>query len=155
MKASRLAALPCPLCRGSLEPIKSRHGLVWVCRTCRAGAATVPILRAVAPRAFVNGLWQAALHHGRRSRMVCPSCARPFTEFAGEAVSRQLKVCVRCFWVWLSASGSLSDGVLPSPHRPRRAALPAPAPSPVKARQALGSLTAGVLGRALAHDPDD
>jgi hypothetical protein len=96
--------LLCPLCRESLEPAKGRHGLVWVCRACRAGAATLPILRQVASRTFVNQLWQAALHHGRPSAVVCPACTQPFTEFAGASaiVNPQLKVCVRCFWVWFS-----------------------------------------------------
>ena len=126
--------LPCPLCRGFLEPTTGRHGLVWLCRACRAGAATLPILRQVAPRAFVNRLWQAALHNGRTSALVCPSCAQPFTEFvgAGAAVDLRLVVCVRCFWVWLGPKelSSLS------------AAAPAAA---VDARHILGSLAAGVL----------
>ncbi|HKA55301.1 MAG TPA: hypothetical protein VKJ47_16730 [Candidatus Binatia bacterium] len=96
--------LRCPLCRKTLEPTTGRHGLVWVCRVCRAGAATLPILRQVASRTFVNQLWQAALHHGRTSTVMCPACAQPFTEFAGASagVNAQLKVCVRCFWVWLN-----------------------------------------------------
>jgi hypothetical protein len=48
--------LPCPLCRKALEPATGWHGLVWVCRACRAGAATLPILHQVAPRPLVNQL---------------------------------------------------------------------------------------------------
>ncbi len=101
--------LPCPLCRAFLEPIKRRYGLVWVCRTCRAGAVTLPILRQVTAGPFVNHLWQTALHDGRPSAVVCPACTQPFTEFRGAsaAVNAQLKVCVRCFWVWL-CPGALS-----------------------------------------------
>src|SRR5215510_7065905 len=113
-----MQALPCPLCRESLEPTTRRHGLVWVCRACRAGAVTLPILRQVASRPFVNQLWQAARHHGRPSTVVCPACTQPFTEFRGAsaAVTSQLKVCVRCFWVWLrpGALSSLSS-VAPLP----------------------------------------
>ena len=100
---TRLTALSCPLCHGPLEPYYGPHGVVWLCGACRAGAATVPVLRQIAPDAFVNHLWQAALHEGRRSRLICPSCDRPFTEFVGTgiAVSPRLEVCVRCFWVWL------------------------------------------------------
>jgi hypothetical protein len=96
--------LPCPLCNKFLEPAKGRHGLVWVCRACRAGAATLPILRQVASPTFVIQLWQAALHHGRPSAVICPACTQPFIEVAGASaiVNPQLKVCVRCFWVWLS-----------------------------------------------------
>jgi ribosomal protein L37AE/L43A len=157
-EVARGEPLPCPSCRGSLEPTKGRHGLVWLCRSCHAGAATLPILRQVAPRAFVNHLWQAALHDGRRSPLVCPSCARPFTKFAraGAAVGAQIEVCVRCFWVWLSPSAlsSLSAGVTPPPaldhvrELPRRAAPPEPDTAAAEARHVLGSLAAGVLRRA-------
>ena len=115
-----MESLPCPLCRESLEPTQSHHGLVWVCRACRAGAVTLPILRQVASRPFVNQLWQAALHHGRPSTVVCPACRLPFTEFMGmsAAVNPQLKVCVRCFWVWLYPGAlstlSAADLLLPA-----------------------------------------
>lgn len=69
-----MESLPCPLCRECLAPIRRRHGLVWVCRGCRAGAVTLPILRQVAPQPFVNQLWQAALHNGRTARVMCPGC---------------------------------------------------------------------------------
>jgi hypothetical protein len=99
-----MESLPCPRCRRSLEPTRGRHGLVWVCRACRAGAVTLPILRQVAPRPWVTQLWQAARHHGRPSAVVCPACTQPFTEVVGAriATTLQLQVCVRCFWVWLS-----------------------------------------------------
>jgi Zn-finger nucleic acid-binding protein len=46
----------------------------------------------------------SALHHGRPSAVMCPACTQPFTEVVGAsaAVTLQLKVCTRCFWVWLS-----------------------------------------------------
>src|SRR5690349_22382981 len=91
--------LPCPLCASVLEAASGPHGLVWVCRPCRAGAATLPVLRRVAPRGFVNRVWQTALHGGRDSILVCPSCAMPFTEIAD--AGGELQVCTRCFWVWV------------------------------------------------------
>ena len=154
-----LERLPCPLCKRSLEPTKGRHGLVWLCRTCRAGAATLPILRQVAPRDFVNHLWQAALHNGCPSALVCPSCARPFTRFLKPrgVAQPQLEVCVGCFWVWLgseSFSSHVSAGELPPPLDQtralvRRVALPPSPSAAVEARQALGSLAARVIRRVL------
>jgi len=95
--------LRCPVCHGGLEPTSTRHGLLWLCQACRAGAATVPILRRLAPRAFVDRLWQTALHDAPRSRLCCPSCAQPFTELVGpdSVAAIRLEVCVRCFWVWI------------------------------------------------------
>jgi len=150
--------LPCPLCREPLEAIKRQHGLVWICRTCRAGAVTLPILRQVAPRPFVNQLWQTALHNGRTSTVVCPACAQPFTEFRGASaeVNSQLKVCVRCFWVWLRPGvlSSLSTEDLPPlelgvGRTLAQGAARKEATTPTEARHALSSLAAGVLRRVL------
>jgi hypothetical protein len=154
-KLSRLEQLPCPLCGGYLERAKGRHGLVWLCRVCRAGAVTLPILRQVAPRAFVNELWQAALHDGRDSRLVCPACTRPFTEFEGTraAGNPQIKVCVRCFWVWFSPTllasvaevGMERTALDRAPKLISGAVARKPTAAGAEARRVLGSLGAGVL----------
>jgi Zn-finger nucleic acid-binding protein len=96
----------CPSCRSELAPTAGRHGIVWLCATCRGGAATLPILRQVAPRDFVNQLWQAALQNGRPSSQLCPSCTQPFTTFekSRARVEPHLEVCTRCYWVWLSSA---------------------------------------------------
>ena len=128
--AISLEDLPCPRCGDVLERGAGRQGLVWICRTCFGGAVTLPILRKVAPRPFVNQLWQTALHHGRRSSLFCPACTHPFTEVASGGVAR-IRACIRCYWVWLdcealdavTALGS-STTALPPPRRelppPRR-----------------------------------
>lgn len=150
--------LPCPLCGEHLEPTKRRHGLVWVCHTCRAGAVTLPILRQAAPQTFINQLWQTALHHGRPSRVRCPACRLPFTEFRGATatVNSQLKVCVRCFWVWLRP-GALSSSATADSLPPTFAQAPALISeatreediSASEACQTLSTLAAGVLRRLL------
>jgi hypothetical protein len=96
----------------------------------------------VAPRGFVNHLWQAALHDARSSRTACPACGRPFTEFRGAGLGRQLKVCVGCFWVWVGpqAVESLPEG---------RAPMLLEGPAPAEAGRVLGSLAAGVVRRVL------
>ena len=148
--------LPCPRCGKDLEPTKRPHGTVWVCCRCRAGAVTLPILRQVAPRSFVNHLWQAALHNGRSSKLGCPACRQPFTEFRGAnaAVNSQLKVCVRCFWVWLCPGPLLSSKAEePSPpalrisqaHKQGTAREEATAAA--DAGHVLSALAAGVLRR--------
>ena len=148
---SSLDALPCPLCKRPLQPTQGRHGLVWLCRMCRAGAATLPILRQIAPREFVNHLWQAALHDGRPSALICPSCAQPFTTFAKGRVAMRpkLEVCVRCFWVWLGpqALESLSAETPPplALDQPRALVRREAPRKPAEARRVLGSLTARVL----------
>ena len=119
---SCLEALPCPLCGGALERGQARHGLVWLCRDCRAGAVTLPILRQIAPRPFVNQLWQAALHASRPSALPCPACGWPLRELANG--DPRIKACVRCFWVWLDseriaalANVAVAPRQLPPPRR--------------------------------------
>jgi hypothetical protein len=124
---------------------------------------TLPILRLVAPRTFVNQLWQAALHDGCDSRLVCPACTRPFTEFGGARGARnpQIKVCVRCFWVWFSPS-LLASVAEVDPDRRAIAAAPkliagagarTPAAAGADARRVLGSLGAGLLIGAIKKPP--
>lgn len=111
--------MPCPLCGEPLEAGRSRHGLVWLCHGCRAGAAALPVLQKVATSAFVTGIWQAALHGGgRRSRHLCPSCALPFTTLAGSGM--RIDVCIRCYWVWLGprALAAMGKPALPAPQPP-------------------------------------
>jgi Zn-finger nucleic acid-binding protein len=118
---SCLEALPCPLCGESLERGAGRQGLVWICRTCRGGAVTLPILRKFAPKPFVNHLWQTALRHGHPSALVCPACMHRFTEVTA-GTTPQIKACVRCYWVWLDCDvlDSLTTVATPT------AALPPP-----------------------------
>lgn len=96
-------AMPCPLCSGPLESSRAPQGTVWICRSCAAGATTLGVIRKVAPRAFINHLWQAARSHGQESSCACPSCTQPLLEFDARdvAVEPTLKVCCRCFLVWL------------------------------------------------------
>jgi Zn-finger nucleic acid-binding protein len=107
----------CPSCGSDLEPTRTIRGTVWLCGACRSGAATIPILRQVAPREFVNHVWQAALRNGRRSQLRCPSCGQAFTGFSGSqaVVEPELEVCTRCFWVWLSAQSLKHLGQLKEP----------------------------------------
>lgn len=123
---ANLEALPCPLCGDSLERGAGRQGLVWICRSCRGGAVTLPILRRFAPRPFVNSLWQTAIRRGRLSRLMCPACTQPFTEVTA-GVTPGIRACIRCYWVWLDCDVLDSLATLGRPAEalppPRRAAL--------------------------------
>lgn len=111
--------MPCPSCHAELEAMSSKRGIVWLCRSCHAGAATLPILRQVAPRGFVNQLWQAARLEGQASSRICPSCTQPFTTLRGSpaGITPHLEVCTRCHWVWLSRSSLASLTRLRDPDR--------------------------------------
>src|SRR5262245_66460746 len=93
----------CPICAGPLTSQPGRHGIVWVCGACVAGATTLGVLRHVAPKAFINHLWQAARLHGSLSTKACPSCTQPLLELRPPQVviEPRLEVCCRCFLIWM------------------------------------------------------
>jgi hypothetical protein len=143
-RADALREMPCPLCGETLELASGRHGLVFICRGCRAGAAALPVLRHVAPATLVDRLWQAALHGGgRRSARRCPSCGGRFTTLV--ARDARVDVCVTCLWVWLGPGGLASLGS-PSTRRALPPALPRAGDVPLlEAPRALGTLAARVI----------
>lgn len=122
-----LDSMECPLCREPLERGAGSQGLVWLCQSCHGGAVTLPILRRHAPRAFVNALWQSALHHGRCSSLYCPACSQPFTEVAS-TYGGQIRVCIRCYWVWLDSEvlEALASMTVPATLANESASLPPP-----------------------------
>jgi hypothetical protein len=91
----------CPSCSSELRPRGSAHGIVWICDACGTAAATLPVLRRAAPRAFAQHLWQAALAHGKPGAQRCPSCTQPLLDFAGSpvTVAPVVSLCCRCYFV--------------------------------------------------------
>jgi hypothetical protein len=93
----------CACCSQPLEYRRTTHGIVWVCPPCLAGATTLGVIRSVAPREFVNHLWQAARRASTASAKRCPSCTQPLTDLSGAVAELRpsLEVCCRCFLIWL------------------------------------------------------
>lgn len=93
----------CASCSGELRAQRTDHGLVWLCGSCVAGATTLGVIRKVAPKDFVNHLWQAGYAHDRPSAQRCPSCTQPLLELDGARVelSPSMLLCCRCYLVWL------------------------------------------------------
>ena len=120
MYARGVDAMLCAACSTALRPRGTPYGVVWVCARCGAGAATVPVIRRVVPRGFVQHLWQAARLHGRPSAQRCPSCTQPLSTFDGSPVevSPVVSVCCHCFFVVLERSALVGGG----PFAPRRIA---------------------------------
>jgi hypothetical protein len=91
----------CPLCWEPLSPRRSRFGQVRVCARCMGGTTTLPVLKRVAPREFIQHLWQAAQRSGRSSFKSCPSCRQPLLSLGPEVeIEPEFDVCVRCYVVW-------------------------------------------------------
>ena len=91
----------CPLCADALTPRPSRFGQVRVCIPCLGGTTTLSVLKRVAPREFVNHLWQSAHRSGRPSVKSCPSCTQPLLRLGPEVeIEPEFDVCIRCHVVW-------------------------------------------------------
>ncbi len=91
----------CPLCGEPLTPTRSRFGLVRVCAACVGGTTTLSVLKRVAPKEFINHLWQAAHGSGRPSVKKCPSCRQPLLRLGpGVEIEPEIDVCIRCYVVW-------------------------------------------------------
>jgi hypothetical protein len=121
-----LDPMRCATCGGPLVSEPGRHGIVWVCGTCVAGATTIGVLRHVAPKAFINHLWQAARLHGSLSRKICPSCTQPLIELRPPQVEIEpaLEVCCRCFLIWMEKPALTALAAVPQ--RPRLLGAGAP-----------------------------
>lgn len=130
MASDPLDPMLCALCRGPLVGQPGRHGIVWVCGSCVAGATTLGVLRHVAPKAFINHLWQAARLHGSRSAKACPSCTQPLVELRPPQVEIEpaLEVCCRCFLIWMERPTLAALRV----ETPRNLALAARAGNPAR-----------------------
>jgi hypothetical protein len=104
----------CAACSAALAPRRTAYGVVWVCARCGTGAATVPVIRKVVPRGFLQHLWQAARLHGRPSTQRCPSCTQPLSTFDGSPVevSPVVSICCHCFFVVLERSALVVGGPL-------------------------------------------
>jgi hypothetical protein len=115
--AKPLDPMRCATCSGPLVSQPGRHGIVWVCGACVAGATTVGVLRHVAPKAFINHLWQAARLHGSLSAKACPSCTQPLLELRPPQVviEPRLEVCCRCFLIWMERPTLLALRMPPPP----------------------------------------
>lgn len=116
--------LPCAGCAQPLEPQTTEQGTVWICRACVAGAATLGVIRKVAPREFINHIWQAARAFGRESELPCPSCTQPLLTFHPDevSVSPKLEICCRCFFLWLDREALASLGLTQRGRSPLREA---------------------------------
>jgi hypothetical protein len=142
-----LDPMRCPTCAGPLVSQPGRHGIVWVCGACVAGATTLGVLRHVAPKAFINHLWQAARLHGSLSAKACPSCTQPLLELRPPQVviEPRLEVCCRCFLIWMERPTLETLRVQPG----RPPALGTGAGTPREAQDGQRALLGGAAGAIL------
>lgn len=77
--------------------------MLLACETCFAGATTLSVLKRVAPREFINHLWQAGRKVGKPSGKACPSCTQPLVELRPPEIeiTPKIDLCLHCFLVWM------------------------------------------------------
>jgi len=96
----------CPNCRNRLSRTQNKIGFYWVCPNCGGRAVSVPLLRRVLARDYVNSLWAAARDGEGTPGRRCPACDRRMLEVAvltaGESI--KLDVCKSCEFVWFDPS---------------------------------------------------
>jgi membrane associated rhomboid family serine protease len=132
----------CPKCQCRLSRVRNKLGVFWVCQKCGGRAVSVPLLRQVLTRDYVNRLW-AAVHEGRGTPgRLCPACERPMLEVAvwTAADAAKLDVCKICEFVWFDPSEFETAPSLPPP--PKK---PDPTPAELEARAKLAIYEARIL----------
>lgn len=132
----------CPKCATALARARSAVGVFWACTACRGRAVTMPVLRKVLDRDFLNALWQGARGARGVRRRPCPVCGRIMTDvpIAHGDYARWLDTCGPCQLVWFDP-GEFEGAPAAPPPAPTE---PEPSPS---AREAEALAKVEEIGR--------
>lgn len=90
----------CPRCHSSLNTIRQREGLFYLCPGCDGRAVTLPQIRRVAGDQFATGLLRQINRNTQPGDCACPFCARPMRLFHSDAPALELDACRTCGAVW-------------------------------------------------------
>ncbi len=96
--------MECPRDRQPLEALSLDHAVCFACPQCGGRAATVELLRRMAPRERLRELW-ALVRAGAAADAECPSCRKPMRLVALREAERvlQLDGCAGCHVIWFDA----------------------------------------------------
>ena len=95
----------CPACHSSLR--SGKNDILWFCPSCSGCTVRISALRARAPGAVVDALWNAARDSPMSSARVCMACERAMaivTLPLASGATAFLDVCTACALVWFDAS---------------------------------------------------
>ena len=92
----------CPHCRKPLGRVKAPLGVFWQCSGCGGRAATLPLLRRLFAREYVNQIWEYARDGKGVPRRDCPACRGRMIDVpvVYRDLAHWLDVCTRCQLVW-------------------------------------------------------
>ena len=93
----------CPICSQSLDTIRHREGLFYLCPNCDGHALTIPHVRRVAGDRFAARLLRLIKLATRRSKRACPFCGCAMAIASMPEPLMELEGCLSCSAVWFDA----------------------------------------------------
>lgn len=141
--------LKCPTCRRSLDRVKTRKGLFYLCPDCHGRAVALPVVRKLIGTEHVTRFWRAAVQNSSTGTKKCPICDRWMREIQGQADDSAvvLDLCRDCQFIWFDDQ---EIERFPPPPEP-----PAEKPLPPKVREQLAKAKLELESRRDALDPSD
>ncbi len=114
-----VCAMPnCPNCGTSLNTMRQRDGLFYLCPGCQGRAVTFPQIRRVTGDRFVTGLIREINRNATRADKSCPFCQRQMRLFSSAAPPLELDACKTCNVVWFDSQEfeAVPEGAVASTH---------------------------------------
>lgn len=108
----------CPRCHSSLNTLRQREGLFYLCPGCDGRAVTLPQIRRVAGDQFATSLLRQINRNSQPGDCACPFCARPMRLFHSDDPVLELDACKTCGAVWFDPQEfeTVPEGAVPSVH---------------------------------------
>jgi len=90
----------CPTCAASLNTVRQREGLFYLCPGCAGRAVTLPQIRRVAGDRFATKLLRQINTNSQSGPRICPFCNRPMRVLHADDPPLELDACKLCGAVW-------------------------------------------------------
>jgi membrane associated rhomboid family serine protease len=92
----------CPRCETPLGRVRGPQGVYWSCAGCGGRAVTLPLLRRLLVRPYINQIWQYAKDEKGVRRRPCPLCRQLMIDVpvVYGAAAHWIDVCTGCQLVW-------------------------------------------------------
>ena len=90
----------CPGCSTSLDTIRQREGLFYLCPGCQGRVVTLPQIRRVAGDRFATKLLRQINANSRIGQRPCPFCYQTMRQLHSEDPAMELDACKFCGAVW-------------------------------------------------------
>ena len=93
----------CPDCQTSLETVRQRDGIYFLCQNCQGRAVTVPQVRRIAGERLTAELMRKIRNATSTGVRPCPHCRAFMRQFYLENPPIHLDACKACNMVWFDA----------------------------------------------------